>query len=94
MSIIASCGHQLTDEEGLGKTINIKDNEGIISTTVCNKCFKLYESKKMIVVTHPVTNSKNPKLYTQEEVIALIKECDFSGLPLKVWVKDKFNLDI
>jgi hypothetical protein len=34
---------------------------------------------------------KKEKLYTKDEVIALIKKCDFSGLPLEVWIKDNFK---
>jgi hypothetical protein len=54
--IIATCGHQLKEKEGLGINIAVKDSidncRGIISyITVCEKCLKWYKKKKLILET-------------------------------------------
>ena len=56
MSIIASCGHLLTKEEGLGTTIAVKDycrdgDKAIAYPTLCNKCLKWYRKKKLELKT-------------------------------------------
>jgi hypothetical protein len=55
MTIIATCGHTLTNEEGLGTTIAVKgyeNGEHIISyPTVCDKCLKWYEKRHLILKT-------------------------------------------
>jgi hypothetical protein len=56
MSIIATCGHTLSKEEGLGTTIAIKDYErdgsrSISYPTLCNKCLKWYRKKKLELKT-------------------------------------------
>lgn len=48
MSVIATCGHELTEEEGLGIMIAIPDTtrEGDKCTSypvVCNKCLEWYK---------------------------------------------------
>lgn len=53
MTIIASCGHTLTDkegEDGLGWPIVVKDftRNGELATahlTVCKACFEMYKSE-------------------------------------------------
>jgi len=51
------------------------------------KEFKNYKLKDNNIII----KKKEEKLYTQSEVIDLIKKCDFSGLPLDVWIKDYFK---
>jgi hypothetical protein len=56
MSIIATCGHILTEEEGLGITIAVKDyckdgSKAIGYPTLCNKCLKWYRKKKLELKT-------------------------------------------
>ena len=62
-SITASCGHKLTEREGMGHTILIceltwgreEDEEGNqaysteIQLTVCDKCLKKYERRGNII---------------------------------------------
>lgn len=45
MSVTATCGHELTDEEGMGFMIAIKDysrdgSRAISYPSLCTKCFK------------------------------------------------------
>lgn len=56
MSVIATCGHKLTEQEGLGTTIAVKDHckdgsRAIGYPTLCNKCLKLYRKKKLELKT-------------------------------------------
>jgi uncharacterized protein YjhX (UPF0386 family) len=56
MSIIASCGHILTQEEKLGNIIAVKDycrdgNKAVKHLTVCNECFKYYQENKLELKT-------------------------------------------
>ncbi len=56
MSVIATCGHKLTEEEGLGTTIPIKDyckdgSKAIGYPTLCNKCLKWHRKKKLELKT-------------------------------------------
>lgn len=56
MSIIATCGHELTEHEGLGTTIAIKDysrdgSRAISYPTLCDKCLKWYRKKKLELKT-------------------------------------------
>ncbi len=51
MSVIATCGHTLTEEEELGTTIAVKSyckdgSKAIDYPTVCNKCLKWYRKKR------------------------------------------------
>ena len=57
MSIIASCGHTLTEEEGMGTMIKIPEvtRDGTQCTSypvVCNKCLKWYKENvpELIIV--------------------------------------------
>lgn len=50
MSIIASCGHELTEEENMGNTICVRDfdrsgKKVVCYTTLCSKCLSLYREK-------------------------------------------------
>lgn len=50
MSVIASCGHKLKDEENMGNTIYVKDfdrygKKVICYTTLCNNCLSIYREK-------------------------------------------------
>ena len=56
MSVIATCGHTLTEEKGLGTTIAVKDyckdgSKAIGYPTLCNKCLKWYREKKLELKT-------------------------------------------
>ncbi len=56
MSVIATCGHTLTEKEGLGVTIAIKDHckdgsQAISYPTLCNKCLKWYKKKNLELKT-------------------------------------------
>ncbi len=56
MSITASCGHELTKEEGLGITVAIKShskdcNRSVEFTTLCNNCLILHKNQKLILKT-------------------------------------------
>ena len=58
MSVIAACGHKLTETEGLGITIPVKDyckdgSKAIGYPTLCNKCLKWYRKKKLELKTEP-----------------------------------------
>jgi hypothetical protein len=61
MNITATCGHVLTEEEGLGTTLAIKgkDSDGsryISHKTLCNKCVDWYRSKKLELPTEKDQN--------------------------------------
>lgn len=43
------------------------------------------------LITFKLKYEANDKIYSQSELISLIKECDFSGLPLDIWIEDKFG---
>jgi hypothetical protein len=52
MSIIATCGHELTAEEGLGTTIAVKSyckdgSKAIGYPTLCAECLKWYRENKL-----------------------------------------------
>lgn len=56
MSVTASCGHILTEQEGLGSqmAIGIISREGqrvIEHSTVCNYCYNRYKERKLILFT-------------------------------------------
>lgn len=56
MSIIASCGHILTDDENMGNTLCVKEfdrlgKKALCYTTLCKNCFKSYEEKGLILKT-------------------------------------------
>ncbi len=56
MSVIATCGHKLTEQEGLGTTISVKDtdregNKSISHITVCDKCYDVYKVTNQILYT-------------------------------------------
>jgi hypothetical protein len=54
MPVIATCGHELTEKEGLGITVAIKEfdkfGDKIVSyPTLCAKCLKKYKKRKLIL---------------------------------------------
>jgi uncharacterized protein YjhX (UPF0386 family) len=54
MSVIATCGHTLTEKENLGKNILVKSyskdgSHSVSYITVCNKCFNWHKQKKLIL---------------------------------------------
>jgi hypothetical protein len=53
MSIIGSCGHRFTEEEGMGNSITIKDwDDGkkcIASICICDECLKWYKKHRRIL---------------------------------------------
>ena len=56
MSITATCGHTLTDSEGLGTSIAIKDrckdgSKAIGYLTLCDKCLEWYRKSKLELKT-------------------------------------------
>ena len=56
MSITATCGCILTEEERLGTAIAVKDycrdgSRAISYPSVCDKCLKWYEKSKLILKT-------------------------------------------
>jgi hypothetical protein len=56
MSVTATCGHTLTEEEHLGTTISVKDysrdgSKAIGHPTLCNKCLKWYEKSDLYLRT-------------------------------------------
>lgn len=66
MSVKATCGHILTEEEHLGTTISVKDysrdgSKAIGHPTLCNKCLKFYMESDLY-------------LKTDEECLAWIKK--------------------
>jgi hypothetical protein len=54
--ITASCGHILTKKEEMGKTIAVKDCDGICYLTVCNKCFLWYKEQGLVLETEEEEN--------------------------------------
>lgn len=53
-TITATCGHVLTEAEGVGKAIAIGDynrecERVVCHMTVCNKCFDWYQRKRLIL---------------------------------------------
>lgn len=56
MSVVASCGHKLTEEESMGKTICVKffDESGekaLCYTTLCDRCVILYRMRGLELKT-------------------------------------------
>jgi len=56
MSIIATCGHKLTDKEEHGTTIPVKDysrdcKKVISYTTLCDECLKWYRENGLELKT-------------------------------------------
>ena len=60
MSVTASCGHELTEEEGLGTSIWVKgmDRQGkcIYYTTLCNKCLEQHRKEGLELKTQKERN--------------------------------------
>ena len=57
--IIASCGHELTEDEGFGNHISIVDwdrenKRCICHLTVCDVCMKWYKSKHLILTQEEI----------------------------------------
>lgn len=78
MSIIATCGHELTLIEGLGKTIAIKDynkdgSRAISHVTFCDKCVESHYENDLVLRTKQDENrwirncATNDDLYTIEK---------------------------
>lgn len=56
MSVTASCGHELTEEENMGTSIYIKDfdrsgKKAICYTTLCDRCVILYRMRGLELKT-------------------------------------------
>lgn len=54
MSIFATCGHKLTDEEGMGTMVSTPDftrkGEPCLSyPTLCNKCLEEYKKEGLVI---------------------------------------------
>ena len=91
MSVIGSCGHELTEKEKLGIPISIKDNsrdgsKAISYICVCDKCFKMYKKKKLILETKKeeaqwLGISKKPKRIINFDL------CEDQIIKLEKWQK-------
>lgn len=62
MSVIASCGHELTEEEKMGTSIYIKEvdryGERVACyTTLCNDCIGFYRNKGYELKTNEEINT-------------------------------------
>lgn len=85
MSVTATCGHILTEEEGLGTTIPIKDftKEGdpaVSYPTLCNKCLRYYRSERMEL---PTEESRQEWLNSKSSIADYSKVVLNSPIPKK-----------
>ena len=79
MSVEASCGHLLTEKEGLGKFATIKgeyhgEEKAVYHSTLCDACFEEMDALGMILKTKKEINKylqiKPAKNIIQERAIA------------------------
>ena len=61
MAIIATCGHKLTEKEGMGISIMVKDqnkdgSKAVSYIVVCDKCYKWYKKVNIILQTEKIAD--------------------------------------